>query len=339
LKRSERIARQVLQQAIALRGSLPETASIALAALSLVHFERHELDLADKFLSRAMEVDPNPTSTNGLVSMAILRSKIQLAEGKGDDALVTIQSMRELHASRPSGMWDDTDLVAYEALVHVRTGDLSQAEQLLDQIGEIGQHSVSDLVRAEILLAQKRFTSSEQLLRSLIIHNPSSINEEPIMRARVMLALALFGQHKVSRARQVMAEAVRLAEADRFFRSFLEFGVQSIPMLRVVLHTENLTTSAQDFIKEIFRILEKTNGGSIQVPEEELIDLSTAASVTAREQDVLYLLGEGQSNREIAMGLCISESTVKTHLGNIYSKLGVNNRVQAATRARELHLI
>ena len=339
LKRSEKIARQVLQQAITLRGSLPETASITLAALSQVHFERYELELADKYLSRAMEVDPNPTSTNGTVSMAILRSKIQLARGKGDDALVTIQSMRELHARRPSGMWDDLDLIAYEALVCVRTDDLSRAEQLLDQTGDIGQHPLSDLVRAECLLAQERFEVAESLLSRLVIQNPSSIQEEPTMGARVMLALALFGQHKVNQARQVMAEAVRLAEADRFFRPFMQFGIQSIPMLKVVLQTEKLTTDARDFIKEILRILENMNDGSIQVPDEELTDLSTAASITTREQDVLRLLGDGQSNREIALGLCISESTAKTHLGNIYSKLGVNNRVQAATRAKELQLI
>jgi ATP/maltotriose-dependent transcriptional regulator MalT len=106
-----------------------------------------------------------------------------------------------------------------------------------------------------------------------------------------------------------------------------------------VLQTEKLTANAQIFIKEILRILEKRNGGSIQVPDEELSNLSMAASITTREQEVLRLLGDGQSNREIADSLYISESTVKTHLGNLYSKLSVNNRVQATTRAKELHLI
>jgi LuxR family maltose regulon positive regulatory protein len=339
LKRSEKIAHQVLQQAITLRGSLPETASISLAALSRVYFERYELDLANQYLSRAIEVDPNPTSTNGPVTIAILRSMIQLAEGKGDDALVTLQSIRELHTKRPSRQWTDLDLLAYEALVYVRTGDFSRAEQLLDQTGDVGQHPLSDLIRAESLLVQEQYEVAEQLLSRLIFQNPSSIQEEPTLGARVMLALALFGQYKVNRARQAMAEAVRQAEADKFFRPFLVFGIKSIPILKVVLQTEKLTTDAQFFIKEIFRILEKINGDSIQVRDEDIINLSTAASITIREQDVLRLLGDGQSNREIAISLYISESTVKTHLGNIYSKLDVNNRVQATTRAKELHLI
>jgi LuxR family maltose regulon positive regulatory protein len=339
LKRSEKIAHQVLQQAIALRGSLPETASITLAALSQIHYERYELELAHKFLSRAVEVDPNPVSTNVPVLIAILRSKIQLAQGQGDDALVTIQSIQELHTRRPSGMWNDLDLIAYEALVCVRVGNLTGAEQLLDEAGDIGHHPVSDLVRSEIFLARKQYEFAEQLLNRLIIQNPSSIQEEPILDARVLLALALFGQHKVNLARQVMAEAVRLAEAERFFSPFLEYGPQSLPMLTVVLQTEKLTAEAQNFIKEIFRVLENKHDGNLQIPDEELVDLSTAASITTREQEVLCLLGDGQSNREIANRLSISESTVKTHLGNIYSKFSVNNRVQATTRAKELHLV
>lgn len=339
LNRSEKIAHQVLQQAIALRGSLPEPASIPLTALSRIHLERYELELANTYLSRATEVDPNPTSTNGPVTIAILRSMIQLAKGMEDDALVTLQSIRELHTRRPSGQWTDSDLIAYEALVCMRKGELPRAEQLLNQTGDIGQHPLSDMIRAECLLAQNQFEIAEQILDRLVIQYPSGIQEEPAMGARVMLALALFRQHKVNFARQVMAEAVRLAETERFFRPFIEFGVQILPILKVVLQTEKLTSDAQIFIKDIFRILEKIHGGNIQVPEEELIKLSTAALITPREQDVLRLLGDGQSNREIGASLYISESTVKTHLGNIYSKLSVNNRVQATTCAKELHLI
>jgi ATP/maltotriose-dependent transcriptional regulator MalT len=159
------------------------------------------------------------------------------------------------------------------------------------------------------------------------------------MRARVMLALALFGQRQINQARQVMAEAVRLAEADGFSRPFLEFGVQTYPLLKLLLHSGKLSSGAQSFIKELLRILDDKSDGSLILPVNELADLSMAASITNRELEVLRLLGGGQSNLEIANSLCISVSTVSSHLGSIYSKLGVNNRVQAATRARELDMI
>jgi DNA-binding NarL/FixJ family response regulator len=59
-------------------------------------------------------------------------------------------------------------------------------------------------------------------------------------------------------------------------------------------------------------------------------------SLTQRENDILGLLSEGQSNREIAGHLFLSEKTVKAHLAAIFRKLGVTNRTQAAMMAVQL---
>lgn len=64
-----------------------------------------------------------------------------------------------------------------------------------------------------------------------------------------------------------------------------------------------------------------------------------AAELSPRELELLALLARGMSNKEIARGLFISESTVKTHLIHIYSKLAVDNRTAAIDRARALRLI
>jgi DNA-binding NarL/FixJ family response regulator len=56
-------------------------------------------------------------------------------------------------------------------------------------------------------------------------------------------------------------------------------------------------------------------------------------SLTQRENDILGLLSEGRSNREIAQALYLSEKTVKAHLAAIFRKLGVTNRTQAAMAA------
>jgi DNA-binding NarL/FixJ family response regulator len=57
------------------------------------------------------------------------------------------------------------------------------------------------------------------------------------------------------------------------------------------------------------------------------------AGLTRRESDVLQLLSQGHSNREIARQLFLSEKTVKAHLAAVFRKLGVTNRTQAAMAA------
>ena len=71
------------------------------------------------------------------------------------------------------------------------------------------------------------------------------------------------------------------------------------------------------------------------VPRDE----SLIEELTARERDVLALVADGRSNREIASALSISEHTVKFHVNAILSKLGAQSRTEAVVRATRLGLL
>lgn len=82
---------------------------------------------------------------------------------------------------------------------------------------------------------------------------------------------------------------------------------------------------------EAFRALVETpRPAQPLLPEEPLTD---------RESEVLALMVEGLNNTEIAERLSVSRSTVKTHISNILAKLGVSNRIEAATLAMKNHLV
>jgi DNA-binding NarL/FixJ family response regulator len=77
--------------------------------------------------------------------------------------------------------------------------------------------------------------------------------------------------------------------------------------------------------------LERVHAGE-KLGIESLADDSPAA-LSAREQEVLALIAQGASNRTIAHELYLSVDTVKTHVRNVFQKLGVSNRTQAALEA------
>jgi LuxR family maltose regulon positive regulatory protein len=61
--------------------------------------------------------------------------------------------------------------------------------------------------------------------------------------------------------------------------------------------------------------------------------------LSERELEVLALIAAGKSNRQIAKELFVAQSTVKTHIKNIYGKLDAHTRTQALARAKELGLL
>ena len=88
------------------------------------------------------------------------------------------------------------------------------------------------------------------------------------------------------------------------------------------------------------------SGASVPVTTPPLRERAVSASsslknagLTDREIEVLRLIAQGAINREIAEQLVISEGTVKNHISNILSRLGLRDRTQAAIYAREQALL
>ncbi|MDQ1639030.1 MAG: hypothetical protein QOF62_2369 [Pyrinomonadaceae bacterium] len=96
------------------------------------------------------------------------------------------------------------------------------------------------------------------------------------------------------------------------------------------------------FFEELETAIRTVHAGSRHIPAaiaERLVDRMAASDLTSREMEVLELIVEGQSNKEIGASLSISEATVKSHINNILSKLGVSDRTQAATTALQRGLV
>jgi DNA-binding NarL/FixJ family response regulator len=86
--------------------------------------------------------------------------------------------------------------------------------------------------------------------------------------------------------------------------------------------------------KELLDAIRAVHAGQKRIPPElaaELAEHATDDALTVREIDVLRLIGAGNANKQIADQLSIGEATVKSHVTNILSKLGANDRAHAVT--------
>ena len=96
------------------------------------------------------------------------------------------------------------------------------------------------------------------------------------------------------------------------------------------------------FGEELIDAIRAVHSGKSRIPPviaERLAGRMSGPGLTSRELDVLKLIVAGRSNKEIGSELTISEATVKTHINNILSKLGVTDRTQAATSALQRGIV
>lgn len=125
---------------------------------------------------------------------------------------------------------------------------------------------------------------------------------------------------------------------------FLDAGElvwQVLDGLRHATHDEkDLSASTPAFVSRVLTAFEFESQHKLQAATARRSQPTRRSgmlieTLTAREAEVLRMLVSGDSNQEIASKLVISLATVKKHVGNIFGKLGVKNRVQAITLVRD----
>jgi len=136
-----------------------------------------------------------------------------------------------------------------------------------------------------------------------------------------------------------VANALCQAEREGYVRTFVDEGA---PMARLLQRAaeRGLTLVYVRRLLDAFAHLQYRS----LAPSDRIGDSirgidSLIEPLSERELEVLRLVAAGNSNRETAVVLCISPTTVKKHLDNILGKLGTKNRTQAAAKARQLRLI
>ncbi len=317
---------------IARLGETPLAAAPA-SSLCLVLYERNDLEGAATSARRALEssgTDGQPGARRRAHYCLVMRSL-----ARGDSAGTAIEIERAGDAVERAGLSPYYRVLhaATRVIYAIRQNDLRAALEWgrelpaqPDDIPDVWFHHVP----ARLLIAQGEHETAAQQLKTLYEKANLAGAQGIVILVRVCQTLAASSP---SEALTFLSDALRLGEPEGFIRTFVDEGRLLAPVLRQAVAagvTPQYSARLLKIIEDEERQRRDPTGASSS---------PSAVLLSARELEILRLVADGLSNGQIAERLVISRGTAKTHVHNIFEKLGAKDRLDAVTKARDLHLI
>jgi LuxR family maltose regulon positive regulatory protein len=154
-----------------------------------------------------------------------------------------------------------------------------------------------------------------------------------VIKTLVLEAMALQALDRTVPALAALERALVLAQPEGYVRTFIDEGLPMGQLLRQAL----ARGIGVDYVRELLDALESDLTASDS--SSAAMHAALVEPLTERELEVLRLLSTHLSSTEMAQELIISVNTVRSHIKNIYGKLGVHSRGQAVARAQDLNLL
>jgi LuxR family maltose regulon positive regulatory protein len=259
------------------------------------------------------------------VLIAQLRARYRLAHGDAAGATATLHEVAADRARLPASSFVHSSLVLDEASACLAVGEPERAKSVLAQLPEGSPERCVGLARV-LLAAGEPAGALSAIGRVLDVPDlPPALD----IRSQLAAARALQASSRTGDARRRVENALRLARAEGFRRPFAEAG----PWFRQLLAGDKGLATAHGWLGAE---LTGTAGRPAEGGDPPSL---VAQPLTDRELEILRLVAQPMSSREVAETLHLSPNTVKTHLSSIYRKLAAPTRNQAVRRARTLGIL
>jgi LuxR family maltose regulon positive regulatory protein len=222
-------------------------------------------------------------------------------------------------------------------------GELDRAASWVEELDSREQysspfiHERKEVARVRVLLAKRQPDLALKHLEPVLRRATAGKRWGHVIEIRLLQALAYRMCDEGTKALSTFAEAVRLGEPEGYIRSFVDEGA-SIEALLYQLRKRERKKGPTLYLDTLLAAFQQESKTHVSA-EEPTKAYQLPEPLSERELEVLQLLTRGASNQEIAQELVIVVDTVKRHVSHIFSKLGVQNRVQAVRQARELGLL
>ncbi|MBP1991231.1 DNA-binding NarL/FixJ family response regulator [Paenibacillus eucommiae] len=254
-----------------------------------------QVQLAHESVDEAIEAAAKLSELNWLLFLRAFKIQIYLWEGS------VAQAKKEI------------------ILLHIPKNDMPTYSRELEYI---------TLVR--LLSKQHKYSEALRLLERLKPQSARECQLSSIVEISILQALIEHQRGQKSAALRYIHEALIIGEANGYVRSFLDEGSMMAELLQLyvqhrshTIHSSELKEVSATYVRKLIGLFTQKKEMNAPSPASALVE-----PITPSELNMLYLIRDGASNKQIAEELALSEGTVRVYLSRIYAKLGVTPAVR-----------
>lgn len=318
---------ETYHRAVQLAGDPPHPmACEAFLGLARLYYQWNDLDNAKQHGQQCLELT-RQVESDTFASYNLFLARLKVAHGDVSGAAAALDEA-EAFVQRRDYQFRIPDITAARVSLLLRQGNIAAAAQL-------AQAHDLPLTQARVHLAQGDPPQALALLQAVLRQAEVKGWADVQLQGLLLQALAHQANEAPDSAQDRLAEGLALARPAGFIRLFVDEGAAMARLLYEALSRE----VELEFVRRLlaaFPVALAEPGPTTppQASESEMVE-----PLSERELEVLQLIAQGLSNREVAERLFISLHTVKTHARNIYAKLEVSNRTEAVARGRAFGIL
>jgi LuxR family maltose regulon positive regulatory protein len=321
------LAAETYRRALHLVGDPPQgMAAEAFLGLARIYYQWNDLDAAETHGQHCLQVTRQGEGLSTYASYCVFLARLRFAQGDVAGAAAVLNEAEEF-VRRHNFMFMMPGVAAVQILILLHQGNLTAAAHL-------AQTHDLPISQARVHMAQGNPAAALALLEPLRQQAEAKGWQDERLKVMVLQAVVHHALGEKDTARQVLGGALALAEPGGFIRILVDEG---LPVAQL-LSEAAIPGIKPDYVGRLLEVFEarkqKSEEKSHLLLSQTLID-----PLSPRELEVLQLIAQGLSNREISQRLFLALSTVKGHNRIIFDKLQVQRRTEAIACARELGLL
>jgi len=327
----------------------PNSIAAALPAslIARIKYEQGQLDEAEAWVIDRIPLISSGAMLDCVWSTYFVISRVATARMNFERARTLLERAENLGVARDWGRLS-AGVIAEQARLYVNDGRLDEAAACVDRLERLAQKYPASrpcawseiewyhkLARAHLLGQQGRPDEAISILQQLQREAEAMQHRQFLISIAIRLSAAQLSSGKVAEAVSRFRRVLAACAAAGLYQTVLDEGPVISELLRTTQEGGSVNTDLMPYVDRLQAGLQRGGQDRLAPTSGERI----LNALSPRETDILTLIAGGLSNKEIARSLYIGPETVKSHLKNVFTKLGVERRAQAVSRAQTLGLV